>query len=127
MEISEVNGIIIQYNIFSFIVFVIKSVRAIPAINATSYTSFSASIEVSSDYFGGKFMTIRLFFGSGPGFVNRTQSDPSFVNPVRSGPGFVNPIPSDPIRSGFVTTPDFSPWAKAGSRYHKGGENVSDI
>ena len=42
-------------------------------------------------------MTIRLFFGSGPGFVNRTQSDPGFVDPVRSGPGFVNPIRSDPI------------------------------
>ena len=39
------------------------------------------------------------FFGSGPGFVNRTQSDPGFVNPVRSGPGFVNPIRSGP---GFV-------------------------
>ena len=39
-----------------------------------------------------------IFSGSGPGFVNRTQSDPGFVNPVRSGPGFVNPI--DPIRSG---------------------------
>ena len=37
------------------------------------------------------------FFGSGPGFVNRTQSDPGFVNPVRSGPGFVNPIRSDPV------------------------------
>ena len=24
------------------------------------------------------------FFGSGPGFVNRTQSDPGFVNPIRS-------------------------------------------
>ena len=46
------------------------------------------------------------FFGSGPGFVNRTQSDPGFVNLVRSGPGFVNPIRSDPIRSGpdFVNT-----------------------
>ena len=32
------------------------------------------------------------FFGSSPGFVNRTQSDPGFVNTVRSGPGFVNPI-----------------------------------
>ena len=31
-----------------------------------------------------------FFFGSGPGFVNRTQSDPGFVNPIRSGPGFVN-------------------------------------
>ena len=38
-----------------------------------------------------------IFFGSGPGFVNRTQSDPGFVNPVRSGPGFVNPIRSDPV------------------------------
>ena len=37
------------------------------------------------------------FFGSGPGFVNRTQSDPGFVNTVRSGPGFVNPIRSDPV------------------------------
>ena len=35
-----------------------------------------------------------IFFGSGPGFVNRTQSDPGFVNPVRFGPGFVNPIRS---------------------------------
>ena len=43
-------------------------------------------------------MTIRLFFGSGPGFVNWTQSDPGFVNPVRSGPGFVNPIRSDPVQ-----------------------------
>ena len=32
------------------------------------------------------------FFGSGPGFVNRTQSDPGLINPVRSGPGFVNLI-----------------------------------
>ena len=39
-----------------------------------------------------------IFFGSGPGFVNRTQSDPGFVNPVRSGPGFVNPIRSDPVQ-----------------------------
>ena len=39
-----------------------------------------------------------LFFGSSPGFVNRTQSHPGFVNPVRSGPGFVNPIRSDPVR-----------------------------
>ena len=31
-----------------------------------------------------------ICFGSGPGFVNRTQSDPGFVNPIRSGPGFVN-------------------------------------
>ena len=38
-----------------------------------------------------------IFFGSGPGFVNRTQSDPGFVNPVRSSPGSVNPI-----RSGSV-------------------------
>ena len=38
------------------------------------------------------------FFGFGPGFVNRTQSNPGFVNPVRSGLGFVNPIPSDPVR-----------------------------
>ena len=38
------------------------------------------------------------FFGSGPGFVNRTQSDPGFVNPFRSGPGFVNPIRSDPVQ-----------------------------
>ena len=38
------------------------------------------------------------FFGSGPGFVNRTQSDPGFVNPVRSGPSFVNPIRSDPVQ-----------------------------
>ena len=38
------------------------------------------------------------FFGYGPGFVNRTQSDPGFVNPVRSGPGFVNPIRSDPVQ-----------------------------
>ena len=39
-----------------------------------------------------------IFFGSGPGFVNRTQSDPGFVNPIRSGPGFVNPIRSDPVQ-----------------------------
>ena len=32
------------------------------------------------------------FFGSGPGFVSRTQSDPGLINPVRSGPGFVNLI-----------------------------------
>lgn len=32
------------------------------------------------------------FFGSGPGFVNRMQSDPR-----RSGPGFTNPIRSDPV------------------------------
>ena len=43
-------------------------------------------------------MAIRFFFGSGPGFVNRTQSDPGFVNPIRSGPGFVNPIRSDPVQ-----------------------------
>jgi len=43
-------------------------------------------------------MAIRFFFGSGPGFVNRTQSDPGFVNPVRSGPGFVNPIRADPVQ-----------------------------
>ena len=49
-------------------------------------------------------MAIRFFFGSGPGFVNRTQSDPGFVNPVRSGPGFVNPIRSDPIL--VLLTPD---------------------
>ena len=36
--------------------------------------------------------------GSGPGFVNRTQSDPGFVNPIRSSPGFVNPIRSDPVQ-----------------------------
>ena len=41
-----------------------------------------------------------VFFGSAPGFVNRTQSDPGFVNPIRSSPGFVNPIRSDPVRSG---------------------------
>ena len=39
-----------------------------------------------------------VFFGSGPGFVNRTQSDPGFVNPIRSSPGFVNPIRSDPVQ-----------------------------
>ena len=39
-----------------------------------------------------------FFFGPGPGFVNRTQSDPGFVNPVRFGPGFVNPIRSDPVQ-----------------------------
>ena len=37
------------------------------------------------------------FFGSGPGFVNRTQSDPGFVNPVRSGPGFVNAPSCDSV------------------------------
>ena len=48
-------------------------------------------------------MAIRFFFGSGPGFVNRTQSDPGFVNPVRCAPGFVK---TDPILSGpgFVNT-----------------------
>ena len=46
------------------------------------------------------------FFGSGPGFVNRTQSDPGFVNPVRSGPGFVIPIRSDPVLRGpFLERP----------------------
>ena len=40
-----------------------------------------------------------IFIGSGPGFVNRMQSDPGFVNPVWSGPGFDNPIRSGP---GFV-------------------------
>ena len=35
-----------------------------------------------------------IFFASGPGFVDQTQSDPGFVNPIRSGPGFANPIPS---------------------------------
>ena len=54
--------------------------------------------EMFRDYSGGNFMAIRFFFGSGPGFVNRTQSDPGFVNPVRSGPGFVNPIRSDPVQ-----------------------------
>ena len=39
-----------------------------------------------------------IFFGSSPGFVNRTQSAPGFVNRVRSGPGFVNPIRSDPVQ-----------------------------
>ena len=38
-----------------------------------------------------------IFFGSGPYFVNRTQSDPGFVNSARSGQGFVNPIRSDPV------------------------------
>ena len=38
-----------------------------------------------------------IFIGSGPGFVNRMQSDPGFVNPVWSGPGFDNPIRSDPV------------------------------
>ena len=37
-----------------------------------------------------------IVFGSGPDFVNRTQSDPGFVNPVRSGPGFVDPTRSGP-------------------------------
>ena len=46
------------------------------------------------------------FFGSGPGFVNRTQSDPGFVNPVRSGPIRSWFCQSDPIRfdPGFVNT-----------------------
>ena len=43
-----------------------------------------------------------IFFGSSPGFVNRTQSDPGFVNPVQSGPDFVDPIRSGP---GFVNSP----------------------
>ena len=38
-----------------------------------------------------------IFFGSGPRFVDRIQSDPGFVNPVRSSQGFVNPIRSDPV------------------------------
>ena len=46
------------------------------------------------------------FFGSGPGFDNRTQSDPGFVNLVRSGPGFVNPIRSDPVQ--VLLTPPYS-------------------
>ena len=46
-----------------------------------------------------------IFFGSGPGFVNWTQSDPGFVNPVRSSLDFVNPIRSDPIRSRFCKRP----------------------
>ena len=41
-----------------------------------------------------------IFFGSGPGFVNRTQSDPGFVNPVQ-----VSSIRSDPIRSWFCQRP----------------------
>ena len=41
------------------------------------------------------------YFGSGPGYVSRTQSNPGFVNPVRSGPDFVDPIRSGP---GFVNT-----------------------
>ena len=42
---------------------------------------------------------VPVFLGSGPGFVNRTQSDPGFVNPVRSGHGFVtDPIPSHVVR-----------------------------
>ena len=47
------------------------------------------------------------FFGPGPGFVNRTQSDPGFVNPVR-----VLSIRSDPIRSGpgFVNTLRYLPF-----------------
>ena len=44
-----------------------------------------------------------IFFGSGPAFVNRTQSDRGFVNPVRSGPIRSDPVlvfsQSDPIRS----------------------------
>ena len=44
-------------------------------------------------------------FGSGPGFVNQTQSDQGFVNPVRSGPGFVNPIRSDPVL--VLLTPEY--------------------
>ena len=34
------------------------------------------------------------FFGSGPGFVDRTQSDPGFVNPIRSDPVQVLMTPS---------------------------------
>ena len=44
-----------------------------------------------------------FFFGSGPVFFYRTQSDPGFVNPVRSGPDFSNPVWLDLIR----TDPDF--------------------
>ena len=47
-------------------------------------------IEESRDYFGGETYGDPIFFGSGLGFVKRTQSDPGLVNPVRSGPGFVN-------------------------------------
>ena len=45
-----------------------------------------------------------IFFGSSPGFVNRTQSDSSFVNPDPSGPIESGFCQSDPIRSspGFV-------------------------
>ena len=52
--------------------------------------------EMLSDHFVGNLWQSD-FFGSGPGFVNRMQSDPGFVNPVRSGPGFVNaPLRGNP-------------------------------
>ena len=50
-------------------------------------------VTISAEIYGDP-----IFFGSGPGFVNRTQSDPGFVNPIWSGPGFVNPIRSDPVQ-----------------------------
>ena len=56
-------------------------------------------------------MAIRLFFGSGPSFVNRTQSSPGFVDPIRSGPGFVNLIRSDPVHV-LLTPNDF--WSRDG-------------
>ena len=59
--------------------------------------------EMFRDCFGGNLWRSDFFFGSGPGFVNRTQSDPGFDNPIRSGPGFVNPIRSGP---GFVSAPN---------------------
>ena len=58
-----------------------------------NFASLSCEKKLSSDY----------FFGSGPGFVNRTQSNPGFVNPGRSGPGFVNPIRSGPAQ--VLSTP----------------------
>ena len=58
--------------------------------------------EMFRDYFGGNLWRSD-FFGSGPGFVNRTQSDPGFVNPIRSDPIRSWFCQSNPIRSG----PDF--------------------
>jgi len=58
--------------------------------------------ELLHDYFGGNLWQ-SVFFGSGRGFVNWTQSDPGFVNPVQSSPGLS--IRSDPIWSGFCKRP----------------------
>ena len=53
---------------------------AIPAIRHTSHFFLRHRL------FWREIYDNPTFFGSGPGFVNRTQSDPGFVNPVRSDP-----------------------------------------